>query len=199
MATKWQFLTGDVNPAQYGAKWYRQIDKSDVYHVIELINMHDATGDEDQPKYAVDLAEIDLILQADNLDAAMSCCGITDDMITDDNRNVASVEALSSYMGGAPLGQWSGNNYLDLITQAKRESNRLTTDADYYDTQMSRPVNKLGSTAREIQTGDMNSALMRGIESGDKSAWLMGKIQGLSHTDMSTIGPNPWTESIENK
>ena len=52
MSNKWEFLTGDCNYKEYGGKWYKEVNNR-CYHVIELINMHEATGEENQPKYAV--------------------------------------------------------------------------------------------------------------------------------------------------
>src|ERR1700759_3150326 len=56
-----QFFRGDVNWLDYGGTWARRIDGK-RYHFIELINMDEACGrdNEGQPRYTVELCEVDL-------------------------------------------------------------------------------------------------------------------------------------------
>ncbi len=42
---------------------------------------------------------------------------------------------------------------------------------------MDRPVNKIGSTAREYARGDTNSALMRGLAKDDKTSEIIAVMQ----------------------
>lgn len=177
------FLTGDVNFSEYGGKWYRK-GPTGTYHIIELINMWEATGEVNQDKYVVELSEIDLSrVPQKTVKDALTCCGIESWTAGE----LTTVEAISSYMGGAPMGQWHGGNYRQLLSEAKRESRRLERDHVYHASQMQRPVNRLGSTAVEYAAGDLNSALVRGIAAGDKSARIIGKMHGLTAEDMNAI------------
>jgi len=168
MKKAFQFLTGDVNYLDYGGKWYRQVDAT-RYHVIELINYWEATGEKDMDKYYVSLSEVDL--NSPQLKEAIKCCGDDENELTD----LWKVDSLASYGAKAPLGTWSGSNANKLIASAKRESRSLD-NPEAYEEAMSRPVNAIGSTAREYANGDINSAIMRGIEKKDPTAELMGKI-----------------------
>ena len=132
--------------------------------------MWDATSEEDQDKYNVSLSEVDL--NSPQLDEALKCCGWEDEPELTD---LMKVDSLHSYGARAPLNDWSGGNANKLIASAKRESKELD-NPETYEIAMSRPVNKLGSTAREYANGDINSAIMRGIEKKDPIAELMGKI-----------------------
>ena len=187
----WQFLTGDVDYMTYGEKWYRQVGDT-VYHVIELVNMHDATGETEQPVYHVNLQQIDLSIA--DLDSALSCCGWIKDDVTDPRM---LVDAVSSYGQYAPMGgNYDGNNYRKLLAEAKRESKRLTRDDDYHAQRLARPVNQLGSTACEFAQGDMMSAIIRGIASGDRSARIVGKMHGLKEEELDDIADDPRNQQL---
>lgn len=179
----WKFLTGDIGFQTFGGKWYRCIKES-RYHVIELVNMHEATGDEDQPTYHVNLQEIDLDIA--DLNSALSCCGWSDP--PDEADPVMLVDSVSAYGQYLPMGDWNGNNYRKLLAGAKRESRRLN-DPEYHWRQMHRSVNKIGSTAIEYARGDFASAILRGIARGNPEARIMGKMHGVTDEEMDTIGP----------
>lgn len=188
----WQFLTGDVDFMTYGGKWVRQTGDS-TYHVIKLVNMLDATGDDTIPVYSVELAEVDLNIAP--IERALSCCGwtLTD---VDETEPPLIVEAVSSYGCYAPMGNWAGNNYRQLLADAKRESRMLTDDSRYHYTRMNRPVNRLGSTACEYAHGDFTSAMIRGIASGDVGARIIGKVHGLKESDLDDIASEPMNRQL---
>jgi hypothetical protein len=178
----WQFLMGDVNYTDFGGKWVKQIENN-IYHIIELINMWDCTGDYNQDKYNVSLQEINLDLI--DIQSALKYCGWGNDVdITDP---LIIVESISSYGSYAPMGDYNGNNYRKLLREAKNESNKLASDEFYHGLQLDRPVNRLGSTACEYMQGDFQSAMLRGISQDDSSAKIFGKIHGLSNDDMEGI------------
>ena len=183
--SKWQFLTGDVNYKDYGGKWYRQV-KGEIYHIVELVNIEEATGKSVTDKYFVNLQEIDLdLISQKDLKSAIESCELQEDI---EITPIITIDILSAYGRYTPMGNWEGNNYREVIKQAKAESNRLSTDSDYRERQLDRPVNRIGSTAREFGAGDYDSAIIRGIAKGDKVARLLGKIQGRSQEDMDSIG-----------
>ncbi len=184
-----KFLTGDTNYLDYGGKWYRQINDR-CYHVINLVNMWDATGEENQPKYNIQLEEINLDeISQKNIDSAISCCGFDDEQIEEvesGKNDLWLIESISTYGCFAHMGNWDGNNFKKLFNLASEESYNLNNER-YHESRMNRPVNKIGSTAREMMQGDFTSGLIRSIASGDKSARILGKIQGLSSDDLDLI------------
>ena len=62
------------------------------------------------------------------------------------------------------------------MRQAKAESRRLSASPEAYEQAMDRPVNKLGSTAREYAAGDILSATLRGLDSGDPDARFRAEL-----------------------
>ncbi len=174
-----KFLTGDVNYVDYGGKWYREVRKG-CYHIIELTNMPDACGADAIYTYCVDLAEVDVLATSQfQLDSALNSCGW--DGIHDlEGRQLelATAEILHGHGNKAPLGQWESNNYLDLMKDARALS-RVLDDPAAHERQMNRPVNQIGSTAREFMQGDILAGMQRGVEANDATAKLMAKLHGV--------------------
>lgn len=182
--SKFHFLTGDINFTLYGGKWYRKVSGT-CYHVIELINMWEATGEEDQNKYHVSLAEIELQnIPTHEIESAWASCGWDESRKPENALQV--VEAVHDYGCYAPMGNYNGNNYKNLLKQAKEES-YLLDNSDYHSQQLNRPVNMLGSTALEYSQGDFQSAMLRGIFSGNVAARIVGKMHGLKEDDLNTL------------
>lgn len=96
----------------------------------------------------------------------------------------AFVENASRYGLGAPLWNECSNNLKKLLSAAKQESRELEEDIGLHEERMNRPVNKLGSTAREYGQGDFQSALARGIKAGAPESRIIGKMHGLSDESM---------------
>lgn len=166
--------SGDINFLDYGGVWTRHVAGS-RYHVVVLDNMDEACGsdNEGQPRYAVELREVDLSTAP--IKAALESCGPYPP--DPDLPPLAVAECVSSYGAAAPLWSDSGNNGHKLVREAKRQSRELAEDEDAYEAAMSRPVNALGSTAREYGRGDFDSALSRGLASGSRDAAIMAQMQ----------------------
>lgn len=174
-ARGFRFLTGDANWLDYGGVWSRQVSES-RFHFIRLDNMDEACGrdSEGHPRYSIDLSEVDLgEISGRHLRDALESCG-ADIGVPIPVCDMA--EACRSYGLAAPLHSVSTNNAYKGIAECRRESYRLTRDQDAYEEAMGRPVNKIGSTAREFGRGDLQSALVRGIEAGNQDAVIMGKM-----------------------
>lgn len=171
-----QFFIGDVNWLGYGGTWSRHIPGTRRYHFIRLDNMNEACGrdNEGQPTYHVQLSEVDMDEISDNqINDAMRCCGIDDSSGLTDEECAGLV---FDYGICSPLHAESTNNAHKGIAACRKESYRLTRDAAAYEEAMERPVNRLGSTAREFGRGDLNSALVRGLKAGDEGARIIGKM-----------------------
>ena len=183
LMTGWAFLTGDVNYKDYGGKWYRQVGDG-LYHVIELINMVDAFGDDVDFTYMVTLQEIDV--ESQNVREIMDQYGITpadtDDM--DADAITCIILDAGRYI---PLLDVSGGNYRLLLRHAKQESRRIASDHNLHLSLLQRPVNAIGSTALEYSQGDFKSAMIRGIAKGDSTARLLGRIHGATNDDMDAV------------
>lgn len=171
----WTDIGSDVNWIDYGGRWARHIEGT-RYHVIRFENCEQwgdgATG------YHCDLQEININASDETLKGAMQYTGLEEvwHELTQEQRKLALVEALSSYGAYAPLWSEAGTNAWKLIRAAKAESRLLATDSAEYEARMDRPVNKIGSTAREYAEGDYNSAILRGLADGRPDAEIMAKM-----------------------
>lgn len=183
-----RFLTGDADPQTYGGKWVRRVGET-RYHVIELLNWGDATGEPgpDGARYNLDLSEIDTS-DHEQASSALRSCGwmlsalgvIVDkhsgDVVADGGMvALCIVEAMHSYGAKAPLASEDGNNWRELFRAMVRESKALD-DSEAHAVAMARPVNRIGSTAAEFARGDVQSAILRGLEAGDPTADLMARM-----------------------
>jgi hypothetical protein len=113
MATRYKWLSGDVNWLDYGGKWYKK-DESGDYTVRELINMRDCCGSDAEYTYAVRMFSINLDDISDGLkDESMSICGCDEswDDLTDDRK----LEMLVSSHGHGLYEEYEGNNYKKLF------------------------------------------------------------------------------------
>ncbi len=165
-----KFLTGDVNFTDHGGKWYRKVAPG-RYHVIELSNGHGGS------RYNVTLCEVDLFALAcpNNEGTAPLCgalrsCGYALDaeqgIVNEyDGELVAKfgpvfelvcVEAAHGYGCKAHLSDEYGSNWRKLMKAASRESRSLD-DPDAYAEAMDRPVNALGTSARNYMLGNIFS------------------------------------------
>lgn len=191
------FFTGDVNWLDYGGVWMRHID-GERFHFIRLDNMDEACGrdNEGHPTYNVDLSEVDLAeIPWTEIASALQCCGCSDPEAATGIEIAELAECVLSYGIASPLHSVNTNNAHKGIAECRRESYRLTRDADAYEAAMERPVNAIGSTAREFGKGDINSAMVRGIQAGDPAARIMGKMY--DHCNGQTLGGPMPTEELE--
>jgi hypothetical protein len=106
----------------------------------------------------VDLSEV----PSEKIAEALRSCGRDDiEELEDDQKLLWSAEALASYGTYARMGTWQNTRMVTARAPAREECDRLMNDDAYYEEQMERPVNALGSTAREFARGDLWSSLQR--------------------------------------
>jgi hypothetical protein len=105
-------------------------------------------------------------------------CATQQDVVKEtlEDNELEVVSALHSYGLRAPLWDSNGNNYKYLMKEARAYSAELD-DPQAYEEAMSRPVNAIGSTAREFGQGDIQAALYRNTD--DPNTQLMRKLHGL--------------------
>lgn len=181
-----RFFAGDGNWLDYGGVWARPVAPM-RFHFIELVNMDEACGSDNdgQPTYSVTLSEVDLNSLLSGITDALHSCGIElplKESISPDQ----VADCCRSYGLAAPLHEANTNNARRGIAECRAESYRLTRDAEAYEAAMNRPVNRIGSTAREFGRGDIQSAIVRGIDAGNPDATLVGKMY--HNTGGNTLG-----------
>lgn len=172
----------------YGGTNSRCIGKRQ-FQFVELINMDDACGhDNTGGKYAVELRLVDLdAISTANIQSALGCCGQEHEQPSDE----ILAECCNEYGCHAPLGSWSGNNARKLMAQAYKLANELADPAKL-ESALDKPVNKIGSTAREVMAGDFTTALQRGCESGNQDARIMAKMHGVPQQAINDARPDDY-------
>ncbi len=188
MKTKWTY-NGDVNMLDYGGTNSRCIGNRQ-FQFIELINMDDACGRDNagHPKYAVEFRFVDLnAISPENIQSALKCCGQEH---LDNPSDEILAECCNQYGCHAPIDSWRGNNARQLLRQAYKLANAYARySSGELETALEKPVNKIGSTAREYMTGDLTSAMQRGVETGNPDARIMAKVHGIPQDTIDNTRP----------
>jgi hypothetical protein len=198
----WTDLGSDIDWIDYHGHWARRA-RDGSWFVIEWTNIYDAVGERDckstdTPQY---LAEVRQVLPNDISNEqkrrALSSVGLDVELVNGElPRTVVThdgheleisdlmlVEALNGYGAYAPLESFFGRVHPRRIrAEARRAAEAFISDAGALEEALERPVNAIGSTAREVAHGDLDSALLR-YQSGegppDPGKDLILKITGL--------------------
>lgn len=174
----WTELCSDVNWEDYHGMWAKK-GPDGAWYVLQWTNMVDACGDDgaDLP-YECDVKRLDLreVSEA-QLSSVSKSCDLRLEDLDEKFHEVATLESCISYGLGAPLESFTGKvRPLSVRAEARRFAETCMRDAEVLDRQLDRPVNAIGSTAREYGLGDIDSALMRGDSPTHK---LMRKLHGI--------------------
>ena len=171
MASKWEYQ-GDIDVLGYGGTFVRHVGER-RYHAIRFDNMDEACGsdNEGQATYHGSLVEVDLATA--DIESAISSCGDEGETYED----IWLAFMVAGYGEYAPLSDEASNNGNKIIANLKRESREIEGDSGRYEALMDRPVNAIGSTAREFQAGDIQSAIDRGLRRDNAAASIMQKLQ----------------------
>lgn len=178
---KFKFLTGDINWLQYGGKWVsKKLNNGefDYWLVIELINMDDACGrdNEGRPTYNVSLSAVSPDQAGEeNVKRALASCGLenTEDEVTD----LMKVEMLHGYGISALIWQCDGNNAKKLLKEARQKA---IVGSGLFGFFMDAPKNRIGTTGWECLRGDLTAGLARTIASGTTEGRILAKMHGIA-------------------
>lgn len=193
----WINIGSDVSWDEYGGKWAHGAADGSFY-VLDFTNMWNACGEEEckadgQPRYVCEVKRVDLAdLPQDTIRNAMRSCGLrftAEGIVSDQGDIIAGpdsdhyplvlVEACVGYGASQPLDSFSGDSYPNRVrAKARRSAEALMRDATALSERLDRPVNKIGSTAREYARGDIDAALSRGPFDASKN--LMRKLHGMT-------------------
>jgi hypothetical protein len=152
---KFKMLSGDTDWKRYGAKFVsKRLNNGDFdyWMILEVTNMHEATGDEDLEKYCVTLTAVSPeSVSQENIDSVLSCYGFSDEEIEAlDQSPLFLVEALSDYGIFAVLWQGTGNNIRQLMKTAHEEAFLSSRLFGFY---MDRSMNMIGQTGWDLIAG----------------------------------------------
>lgn len=156
MSERLRFLSGDVNYLSFGGKWISKKHNNgdfDYWFVVELVNMHDATGEDDQPTYRLSIAvAAPSEVPEEERTSAHQSCGSDEYGGLDEYPIKQQVEILHSYGMSAHLWYKSGNNFKTLWKEAHHELILIEMLFGFY---MDKTVNMFGTTGWDLIKGDI--------------------------------------------
>lgn len=171
------------------ARWAKQAKKDGSWLVLKFCDLleYDEEEFKDTP-YECQVLHINLAeVPEKEMASAFRSCGwreeggkvLTErgDLACEGDLTYVKLEVLADYGLGAPLFEARGKRYLRVRAEARRFAEECMRDADLLEERLDRPVNKVGSTAREFGVGDVYSALFRGPATAEKS--LTRKLYGM--------------------
>jgi hypothetical protein len=182
----WTDIGSDVDWAGYHGLWTRQAPDG-TWFVIRFTNMFDACGEgacrrDGWAEYYAETCSVNLSeLSDEQIRRALDSVGY-DEIEHGPPSDLVKVEALVGYGACAPLESFSGESYPERVrAKARRAAEAMIADAAAHEAALERPVNKIGTTAREYMHGDLNAALFRyqsGAEPADPAKDLVLKLHG---------------------
>jgi hypothetical protein len=177
----WIDLGGDCSWEDYGHTWARKA-KDGSWYVLKFENLVEAGGSDfkDTP-YECDVKWIDLSeVPTKELVSALQSYGwhISFDIDTGEKAIIDTysgnfivkgdcdcdqmlVECCIQYGLGAPLEGFTGKRALVVRAAARRFAEECMKDANMLEKYLARPVNRIGSTAREYGIGNIDAAMHR--------------------------------------
>ncbi len=196
----WIQLCSDVSWADYGGMWCKKA-KDGSWYVLRFENLLEAGGEDfANTPYSCEVKRIYFPeLPKAELDSALRSCGykFSDDDLRIVNEHDGSficckdgqghpydaqflvlVEACIQYGLGAPLETFTGKSRpRNIRAEAKRYASECMKDHAMLDERLDRPVNAIGSTAREYGRGDVTTALFR-------AELARGNVRRIKHSDI---------------
>lgn len=182
----WVEIGGDVDWETYGGKWARQIPDTNQFLIIEHANMEDGgwkPGDHDD-HYVCELSWLDLDgvsgvamckalssygwymeLDVESDKGPLHIVGDSGDVISsmaDSNFSYVLAEVCYSYGLRGPLRTFGGSYPMRLRAAARREAEMYLANPNILGASLNRPCNRIGSTVREMASGDIFSAMAEG-------------------------------------
>jgi hypothetical protein len=196
----WIELCGDLNWIDYYGMWARKA-RDGAWYVLRWTNLFDAGGKDfvDTP-YECEVKYLSFAdMSVETIASALRSCGY---VVSPDGRSIRQeydgsvvcngeyfeaclVECCIGYGLGAPLETFAGKSYPTRIrAEARRYAESCMKDVALREERLSRPVNRIGSTAREYGVGDIDAALHRGPFDIGKN--LVRRLHGMVPGDSVT-------------
>lgn len=203
---EWQYISGPGWWTGEDAIWVRKA-KDGAWWVLRFTDLLDAGGEDfkDTP-YECEVKRIDFDeLPVADRDSTLKSCGycfkdgttpggyLGRALVHEHNGDIVAegdavdhciIECCVQYGLGAPLHTETGKRWLNVRARARKEAELMMRSASKLEKALDRPVNALGTTAREYGNGDVNSVLHRGP--ADTTKQIMRKMHSLP-TDMPEV------------
>lgn len=188
----WFTLCADVCWERHGGAWARR-DARGAFWIVRFSDLEGEIGERDfkgsgLPKFEADVSYVDVAAMSDEtVSSALQSCGLrrtADGIVSDQGDLVADAadeermawvlaEALHSSGSYAPMHSVGGKSHpMRVRAAAMRFAEEAMRDAAATEALLERPVNAIGSTAREYAAGDIESALFRGPHTPEKDLMI---------------------------
>ena len=163
----WIDVGSDVSWEDYGGHWGKRAAEG-VWFFVKFENMaeHMSESEMKEGGYALYYAQVKQVdlreVPVSEVEAAMKSCG-PDDLSRYDEAEHEMIHATccADYGTYAPLDEFQGPRALQVRADAFRCAESYMADADSLDSALDRPVNKIGSTARDFRGGNCLAGLER--------------------------------------
>lgn len=195
----WTTLSSDISWEDYHGMWCRYHRDDNAWYVLQWTNLVDVGGKEFKATpYECQVKRLSFgELEAEDVAGALRSAGFRvaeddgqrcivsdygDIIAKDDGQsntfNHIRVECCIQHGLGAPLETFTGRvRPRNIRAEAKRYAELCMKDAKLREERLERPVNAIGSTAREYGNGDVNAALYRGENTVAKQ--VLKKMMGV--------------------
>lgn len=211
-AKGWSDVGSDCNWEDYGGLWGKRAGDG-VWFFVRFDNMLEHMGAEEmqasgtEPLCAqvkqVDLNEVPL----KELKSAMESCGPDDiEAIDEEYHELIHAEACQSYGCSAPLDEFFGTNPVHVRAEAFRAAEYYMQDDLALEDALDKPVNKLGSTARDFRGGNCLAGLERYAAqvqatgaADDATKNLMLKLHGVDAQKLADTPPQPVVKTVKQR
>lgn len=190
----WVELMADVCWEEHGGTWARKAQDGSWY-VIRFENMAEHLGEQELKESGIDRYEASLKrvdfseIPSSEIEAAIRSCGPDQDWLQEqpaETTEMVMVWSLVSYGLGQPLSEHTDPSYPNrAMAAARRSAEEFIADSESLESALERPVNKIGSTAREFGRGDIHSAMERARDAppADWLPYAMGYLDARAGKD----------------
>jgi hypothetical protein len=182
----WTDLCSDINWEDIHGMWGKK-GPDLAWYIIKFTNMVDACGErackEMGVRYEAQVLRVDWrAVPIEERKQALNCIGNDSDPLEVKSEEEL-VYALVSYGLASPMAEFSAWNYPARVRkQAYLEAESLMKDYDRREELLDRPVNRIGTTAREFGSGDIMAGLRRHQENppteAEPTMELMSRLSG---------------------
>lgn len=208
----WVDICSDICWEDHGGLWGKRAAPG-VWFFVQFENMHEHLSEREMreggyaPYYAqvkqVDLGEVPL----SELESAMKSCGPDSlDEFEESVHELIHAQVCVDYGACAPLDEFEGNRAMVVRGQAFRAAEEYSKDSEALEGALDKPVNKIGSTARDFRGGNCMAGLERYMAqiagSGvapDATKNLMLKLYGCDAEAVASAPVEPAVKRVQRR
>ena len=208
----WLDVGSDVSWEDYGGQWGKRASEG-VWFFVKFENMLEYMSEGELKQgghdvYYAQVKQVDLReVPVSEVESAMKSCGPDDlERYEVEIHEAIHATACADYGIYAPLDQFEGKRAAVVRAEAFRAAEEYMVDADSLESALDKPVNKIGSTARDFRMGDCLAGLKRYTDSiagsgdaPDATKNLMLKMYGVDVKKVAETPPGPTVKQVKQR